>query len=725
MNRTIPDHCLLCDSAGRASTGGNRLVEMILMIGACTVPLFIIYGSPDIPIPVKIIVILMFLSGLAGLFFLHLRSASLFKEAMRLFESGNQLRESEHCLKELFETMTSCVAVYEARDDGMDFMFKAINMAAESAEGIDRRAIIGKSVMDVYEGVKEFGLFDLLQRVWRTGTAESYTARYYRTDRRRGWKENHAYKLPTGEVVVIYNDISERMRAEESLKRSEETFAKVFKANPAAMVICGYCDGLVLDVNSAFEKLTGFCRSEIVGRLSARMNLWAEPEQEDRIWRLISNKRSVADEEVHLLTKNGQDIIVRYSAEAVQLATETCLLSIIVDITAAKRAEEEQLKLEKQLYESQKLEAIGTLAGGVAHDFNNILGAIIGYAEMAAHQSDPGKIRRYIGQILSASDRAKNLVSQILTFSRHGEYDKQPMDFRIITKETLKLLRSTLPTSIDIRCHIENIPFTVDADPTQMHQVITNICTNAAHSMGEKGGMLEVILSKETVRLPLSETVNLKEGAYIKLRISDTGCGMDSSVISRIFDPFFTTKKVGEGTGLGLSVVFGIVKNHGGAVQVSSQPGRGTTFSIYLPFLEGKASVVEAIGPESFVGGQERILFVDDEQALVEVAHHNLSDLGYNVTACSDSLKALNIYQSDPDGFDLIITDMTMPKISGTELSRRIARIKPDQSIIMCTGHSDYMDQNIAARMGIKAYMLKPFSRGALATMIRKVLDGE
>jgi PAS domain S-box-containing protein len=721
----MPEYHLLSDRADGASAGGNRLVETILMIGACTVPLFIIYGSPDISIPVRMIVILLFLSGLAGLFFLHLRSASLLKEARRLFEAENQLRESEHCLKELFENMTSCVAVYEPRGDGADFIFKALNMAAESAEGIDRRNIIGKSVIDVYEGVKEFGLFDLLQRVWRTGISESYTARYYRTDRRRGWKENHVYKLPTDEIVVIYNDISERMRAEEALKRSEETFTKVFKANPAAMVISRFCDGCVLDVNSAFEKLTGHRRNEIVGRLFARMKLWTDPAQEGRICRLISNKHSVVDEEMCLLTKNGQDIIVRYSAEVVQLATETCLLSIIVDITALKRAEEEKLQIEKQLYESQKLEAIGTLAGGVAHDFNNILGAIIGYAEMAARQPDPKKTRRYIDQILTASDRAKNLVFQILTFSRHGEHDKKAMDFRIITKETLKLLRSTLPASIDIRCHIENIPFTIHADPTQMHQVIMNIFTNAAHAMGEKGGILEVILSKETVRLSLSETLNLKEGAYIKLRISDTGCGMDSSVISRIFDPFFTTKKVGEGTGLGLSVVFGIVKNHGGAVQVKSQPGRGTTFSIYLPCLEGKASVVEAIGAETFVGGQERILFVDDEQTLVELAHHNLSDLGYSVTACSDSRKALNIYQSDPDGFDLIITDMTMPKISGTELSRQIAKIKPDQSIIMCTGHSEYMDQNKAARMGIKAYMLKPLSRGALATMIRKVLDGE
>ncbi|MFO7569463.1 MAG: ATP-binding protein [Smithellaceae bacterium] len=725
MNRTTPDNHPLSDSFLNRSDNKYGLIRVLLPACMIALPLFIFLSPAAIPMSVRLAVIVPVFIGLAGLFFLNLQKISLFKETRRLLETEIQLRQSEHRFKELFENMSSCVAVYETRDNGRDFIFKEINAAAESAEGIDRRDIIGKSVTDVFEGVRAFGLFDLLQRVWRTGSAETLQARYYRADRRRGCKENHAYRLPTGEVVVVYDDVSERLRAEEALKRSEETFTKAFKANPTPMFLCRPDDGHILDVNAAFEKLTGYSRDEAVGRLSAKMNLWADEHQRNQIWEGISQNHSVMEQEVSLLTKGGQEIVVRYSAEAIQLTTGSCLLSIMVDITAAKQAREESQKLEKQLFESQKMEAIGTLAGGVAHDFNNILGAIIGYAEMAAHQPDPKKIRRYIEQILSASDRAKHLILQILTFSRHNEHCKKPMDLRIITKETLKLLRATLPASIDIRCHTESIPYTINADPTQMHQIIMNICTNAAHAMGEKAGVLELILSKDNIGLPLASTLNLNAGTYVKIRISDTGCGMDASVASRIFDPFFSTKNPGEGTGLGLSVVYGIVKHHAGAIQVSSQPGRGTIFSVYLPFLEEKATGPEINDADPVVGGQERILFVDDEQALVELARHNLSDLGYDITACSDSRKALSIYQSDPDGFDLIITDMTMPKISGRELTHQIAKIKPDQSIIMCSGYSEYMDRNKAAQMGIKAYMLKPLSRKILATTIRKVLDGD
>ena len=673
---------------------------------------------------IAIAVMALLLFAFLTVFLIFLRKVFLLRQTRDLLKTEMKLRHSERRSKELFENMSGGAAILEAVDGGGDFIFRSVNQAALASEKISASDVVGRSVCDVFQGVREFGLFDLLHRVWKTGTPEYQAARYFREDRRRGWKQNSVFRLPTGEVVIIFNDISKTKRAEETLKRSEETFAKVFKANPAAMAICRQNDGCILDVNAAFENLAGYRREELIGQTAVSLGLWADTTERDAVMKALSHQSSVNDEEVHLMTRGGKTLITRYSAETVKLATESCLLSIIVDVTAARQAQEETRKLERQLYESQKMEAIGTLAGGIAHDFNNILGAIIGYAEMAAAQPDSKKLRRYADQILAAGLRAKDLVSQILTFSRHHEHHKKPMDLRIITKETLKLLRSTMPANIEISFNIAGIPFTIDGDPTQMHQIIMNICTNAAHAMGEKGGTLDIRLTQEELSLFESAELQLKPGSYVRLTISDTGCGIESAIIDRIFDPFFTTKKIGEGTGLGLSVVYGIVKNHEGHIQVKSTPGAGTTFNIYLPFLNAaQFSITEASGAESLPGGQEHILFVDDEKQLVDLAHRNLSALGYQVTVCSDSREALDIFKSDPDRFDLIITDMTMPYLSGSDLSRRVFDIRPGQPVILCTGYSDFITPEKATQIGIKDFILKPLSRKTLASAVRKALD--
>ena len=673
---------------------------------------------------IEIAIMAVLLFAFFAVFLICLRKVFLLRQTRDLLQTEIKLRQSEQRLKELFDHMSSGAAILEAVAGGQDFIFKEINSAALKSEKLDAPDVLGRSVCDIFKGVREFGLFDLLHRVWETGAPEYQAARYFREDRRRGWKQNSVFRLPTGEVVMIFHDISKTKRAEETLKRSEETFARVFKANPAAMAICRQSDEYILDVNAAFENLTGYRREELIGQTAVSLGLWADVTQRDSIIKTLSGQSSVTDHEVFLATKSGKTLITRYSAEAVRLATESCLLSIIVDVTATRQAEEEARKLERQLYESQKMEAIGTLAGGIAHDFNNILGAIIGYSEMAATQPDPRKLRRYTDQILAAGLRAKDLVAQILTFSRHHDHNKKPMDLRIITKETLKLLRSTMPANIDICFNIANIPFTIDGDPTQMHQIIMNICTNAAHAMGEKGGALEICLTQEELSLPEAANLHLKPGSYVRLSITDTGCGIDPAIIDRIFDPFFTTKKLGEGTGLGLSVVYGIVKNHDGHIKVESIPGQGTTFNIYLPYLNvPQSSISEVSGAEALRGGQEHILFVDDEKQLVDLAHRNLSALGYQVTVCSDSEEALKIFKSSPDRFDLIITDMTMPHLSGSELSRQIVSIRPDQPIILCTGYSEFINPEKAAQIGIKDFILKPLSRKILASAVRKALD--
>jgi signal transduction histidine kinase/ActR/RegA family two-component response regulator len=393
------------------------------------------------------------------------------------------------------------------------------------------------------------------------------------------------------------------------------------------------------------------------------------------------------------------------------------------DITAIKQAEEEKRNLEKQLFDAQKMEAMGTLAGGIAHDFNNILSGIMGYAELAGNQKDETIRNHDIQQIMKAAERARNLVKQILAFTRHVELDKKPMDLQTVVQEAMKLLRATIPKTIEMKQQLTDQPVIIDADYTQMHQVIMNICTNAAHQMGEKGGILDVHLTREDLSAEQAGEINLKPGSYARLSISDTGQGIDPAIIDRVFDPFFTTKKIGEGTGLGLSVVYGIVKNHDGTVQVKSQPGQGATFHIYLPCLIGQKAAIELSETEPISGGSERILFVDDEEKLVQLAHRTLIDLGYHVTTCSDSSEALKIYQADPDQFDLIITDMTMPHMSGSELAQKIKKLRPRQPIILCTGYSAFINAEKAAELGIKTFLLKPVSRRKLAAAVRNALQ--
>ncbi len=401
------------------------------------------------------------------------------------------------------------------------------------------------------------------------------------------------------------------------------------------------------------------------------------------------------------------------------------IIGVNYDITWRKQAEEERLKLEKQLFEAQKMEAVGTLAGGIAHDFNNILAAIMGYAELVMDTKAEQSRAKNIQRLLMAAGRAKDLVNQILAFSRRADHDQRPLDMRVIIKEEIKLLRATMPATIEIRQNIANTPYTVFADVTQMHQVIMNLCTNAAFAMGEKGGVLDISLTKETITQDTSaDLLHLTPGPYIRLSISDTGPGIAPDIIERIFEPFFTTKKIGEGTGLGLSVVYGIVKNHRGGIRVSSKLGQGAMFQIYLPSIEEALEAQKGSAQDIIPHGSERILFVDDEKDLTDLAAAMLSRLGYRVTTCVDSLKALDLFKTDPDGFDLIITDMTMPHLSGSDLAQEVIRMRPGQPIILCTGYSSYIDAEKAAQIGIKTFLSKPLTKHDLAQAIRRALDG-
>ncbi|MDP3029139.1 MAG: GAF domain-containing protein, partial [Deltaproteobacteria bacterium] len=377
-----------------------------------------------------------------------------------------------------------------------------------------------------------------------------------------------------------------------------------------------------------------------------------------------------------------------------------------------ERAYEELRMTQRQLVQIQKMEAIGTLAGGIAHDFNNILTAIIGYTELAREAAPEGsRVQAHLQEVFRAGMRAKDLVQQILIFSRQSKQEQKPLQTDSIVKEGLKLLRASIPTTIEIRPNIERECGTVLGDPTQIYQVLVNLCTNAAHAMGEKGGVLEVSLMNVDLDADaVAQHPGLKPGLYVRLTVNDTGHGMDRAVMEQIFHPFFTTKGPGEGTGMGLAVVHGIVKSHGGAITVDSEPGRGATFHVYFPRIErGRAPEAEAAA--SVPTGSERILFVDDEKALVDMIKQMIESLGYKVAGRTSSIEALEAFRAQPDKFDLVITDQTMPNMTGKMLAKELLRIRPDIPIILCTGYSELITEEKAKAMGIRELVMKPVVR--------------
>ena len=382
-------------------------------------------------------------------------------------------------------------------------------------------------------------------------------------------------------------------------------------------------------------------------------------------------------------------------------------------------------EMQDKLRQSQKMEAIGTLAGGIAHDFNNILSPIMIHTEMAMMALPSGSpLQQNMKGIYKAGQRATDLVKQILTFARRQEKELIPLSVSRILKEVIKLLRSSIPTTVDIQYDIISEQDTVLSDPTQMNQIIMNLCTNAAHAMEENGGTLEVILNNENLDTESADAFpDLEPGRYVKLTVKDTGQGIDPQLMDKIFEPYFTTKDVGNGTGMGLALVHGIVKSHGGAVTVYSEVGKGTSFHVYLPLVEEDTDILEtAKDSVQLPTGTERILFVDDEKAAVDVMQSMLEKLGYKVTARTSSIEALEAFRNKPQEFDLVITDMTMPNMTGKDLAKELMTIRPDIPIILCTGFSEKIDERIAEEMGIRAFVMKPIVMRQIADTIREVL---
>lgn len=518
-------------------------------------------------------------------------------------------------------------------------------------------------------------------------------------------------------------------RRTEALQESEARYRTFAENLPGIVYRISIRENRIHFLNDMLPVMTGFKEAELEKGDICSIGPFILAE--DRDWVTSTIRTAVEDKtsfdvDYRFIHKNGDIKWCREIGRPI-LGTDGKPLyidGIIFDITERKQMEEEKAQIEEQLRQAQRMEAMGTLAGGIAHEFNNILWIISANAEFALNILPEGdKVRKNLQRIEKSCFRASDLVKQILSFSRQEKQTPRPSDIRAIVKETLKFMRSSLPTTIEIKVEIPSQLGLVRVDPTQIHQVVTNLCANAFDAMRKEGGGLEVSLADtELEQGALSLPLGLAPGRYVRMRVKDTGHGMDQVVMNRIFEPFFTTKPVGKGTGMGLSVVHGIVQSYHGGITVDSEPGKGAVFDVFLPVIEDKPKV-EVRTTKSVPTGEERILFVDDEVEIVESAREILEDLGYQVESENSPEEALRMFREQPDRFSLVITDMTMPRMTGEKLARELLRIRSDIPIIMCTGYGELITGERSKEAGIKEIIMKPASIRNLAEAIRRALD--
>ncbi len=768
----------------------------------------------------------------------------------RTSKSANMLRASETRYRELFDNISSGVVIYEVKDGGKDLILKDFNKAGERIDGVRKEDIIGKSIHEVWPRMKEFGLLDVFERVWKTGIPEHHPASFYHDEKVALWYENFVYKLPTGEMVSVYDDISDRMRAEGalreseekyrrivetanegicmtdvdylvtyanqkmadmlgylpeemigkplvhflfpedmadhqekrsrrihglsetyerrfrrsdgrecwtnisateirtedgrvvgsfamltditerklteiSLRMSEERFSRFFRASPVGTSILRVIDNKFADVNDAFLGLFGYTREEVIGQNPLDLGIWVDPEDRVKMVETLQRRGRVKDFETRFRWKSGEIGDVLFAAEVIEAAGHQYMLGLVHDITERKRGEKERKKLEDQLFQSQKMESIGRLAGGVAHDFNNMLGVIIGRTEMALNMDfSTDKLQHNLKEILKAGQRSADLTRQLLAFARKQTAIPKILDLNDTISGMLKMLRRLIGEDIDQFWAPELDLWKVKIDPSQVDQILVNLVVNARDAISEVGA---ITMRTENVVIDDSykvETPELIPGDYALLTVSDTGAGMSQEVRENIFEPFFTTKEVGKGTGLGLSTVYGIIKQNDGFIYVASEPGKGTTFSIYLPRFESKTVSVhsgEITGKPPT--GTETILLVEDDEAILNLGKTILENLDYTVLAARTPGHAIHLVEKHPGDLHLLITDVVMPEMNGRELAKQLGASRPNMKCIYMSGYT----ADVIAHRGILDegvnFIQKPFGCDDFGSRVRQVLD--
>jgi len=637
------------------------------------------------------------------------------------------LRESEEKYRAIFENANE--GIYQTSPEGR---LLSVNPALARMFGFASPSEMIEKVRDIGEElyVDRRDREDMLRLLREQGIVEGYEAQMRRLDGSTFWISIHLHGVRDADGNIAYLegtnvDITNRRQAQEALRQSEERFRRMAEVSPEIFWMATPDWSRTIYVSPAFQRITGISLEEAYRDPRVWTGLVHEDDRNLVASMFESRHEQDREYEFRIIRDDGslRWISIRSSVVKDEQGRTLYLTGIAEDITERKRSEEEVKTYEARLLRSQKLEAIGTLAGGIAHDFNNILSAIIGYSELALDDLPEGNpVQESIHEVIRAGDRARDLVKQILTFSRQVEAEHKPVKVQIIAKEALKLLRSSIPSTITITDRIEAEASPVLADATQIHQIIMNLCTNAYHAMLAQGG--EMKISLEGVSLEKDFTVRhpgLHEGAYLRLVVEDNGCGMDAETLKRIFDPFFTTKEKGKGTGLGLSTVHGIVTALGGAVFASSVVAQGSIFEVYLPVFKGGSDDYDEVEEPPVKGRGEHILLVDDEEAILHFSTTMLEQLGYTVEASSSSVEALTVFRSRPDTFDLVITDQTMPSLSGTSLALEILKIR-QVPIVLMTGFSETITPEEAIEQGIREYLDKPFTKGILARTVQRCL---
>jgi PAS domain S-box-containing protein len=635
------------------------------------------------------------------------------------------LREKSQLLKEIIDSAQEGIIVYDN-----DLRYLIWNPFMERLSGCLASDVLGKHPLEVFPFLRETGVLERIEQALAGVVPPAIDFPYSLPEiGRSGWSLDASSPLRNAEgeiigVIATVRDITDRKRAEEALKESESFTRAVLDNLPIGVAVNTVFPAVIFEyMNDNFPTYYRTDSAALAEPDAFWSAVYEDPGFREEIKKRVLDDCASGDpgrmywEDVPITRKGDETTFI--TTRNIPIPNSQLMISTVWDVTERKQ-------MEARLQQAQKMEAIGTLAGGIAHDFNNILTPLILHTEMIMEDlSEESPLMLNLDEMLKAGHRAKDLVKQILIFSRQGEQQKVSLKLSVIVKEVLNLLRAVLPSTIEIRQNLKSENDHIFADSIQVHQILMNLCTNAAHAMRKTGGILDVAMLNVYFDSNDSERfLDLRPGSYIKLTVSDTGHGMDSNTIKRIFEPYFTTKGRGEGTGMGLAVAHGIVTSHNGAIHVESEPEKGSSFEIYLPVIESAATQLQDIR-EDMPRGNEKILLVDDEKAIVVALKSMIERLGYSVTARTSGVEAMALFRNKPDAFDLVITDMTMPKLTGAELAKEFIKIRPDIAIILCTGFSDLISETTAKEIGIKGFVMKPILAKELARTIRKALDSQ
>jgi len=635
----------------------------------------------------------------------------------QLKSTQEALKKSESHYRSLFDNLP--IGLYRTTPAGL--VLDANPMLVRMFGYPDKETFLSRRAEELYVSAET-------REEFKRTAGRHYECQMRRYDGSTLWVENQSTVFRDGSGQVQYyegsiKDITERKRSEEALRNSEARFRTAFDNASVGMTLVDL-QGIYLEVNLALAKLLGYRRSDMIGRpvtdfthaddLGLRSHFVKD---------LLDGRISSGEQERRFLHQDGSTVwtSIWASLHRDQNGRPLYFISLVQDLTARKKADEERGKLESQLLQAQKMEAIGSLAGGIAHDFNNILSAIIGYTELSLLSE--GAPVDYLQEALKAANRAKDLVKQILSFSRQTDEERIPVQVGMVVKEVAKFLRASIPATIDIHCQIDENAGSVLANSVELHQILMNLCTNAVHAIGSAAGRVGIRVRRAEITAGKRHAFpDLEPGCYVELAVEDSGQGIRPETMERIFDPYFTTKEKGVGTGLGLAVVHGIVKKSNGTIRVASRLGQGSLFSIYLPQIE--LPLTAAPSPSApLQGGSGRILFVDDERMIADIGERILKRLGYEVVSQTSPTAALEVFKAEPRAFDLVISDQTMPGLTGDALAGELMRINPEIPVILCTGYSQLIDAQKAKEKGIHALVMKPILISEMDAAIRRVLQ--